>query len=302
MNYELCQHIGDIIKEEFPRLCRRPLMAFHRPEVIMAAEVEEIKKPDVPESKETEPELQVEPESERYSDMELAMMRLRSKEREEAEEREQRELDLRLMRAEDELSRKAYRPKKQYKKIERHKSAFRTVLKADSNGNVTAFDIPIDVASGDLEVLGTPSTAKPLPRVSIDKSHQEYRMQDWGKRPDTTTMGKAEEQLAAMSFGPKTYSKGTTRDGALTLQESDSNFQYMPDKSIVAGRERRAIEDKEHNVFELRADISYSLHEEGDAMSGWNIDSKSTDNTGNLLTAYFGIQDSAKNGDNDVPF
>ena len=41
MNFHLCEHIGDIIREEFPRLCKRPLMAFHRPEVLMEPEIEE---------------------------------------------------------------------------------------------------------------------------------------------------------------------------------------------------------------------------------------------------------------------
>ena len=305
MNYELCDHIGEIIAEEFPRLCRRPLMAFHRPEMLMAAE-EEIKlevEEEVPES--DDPPSVVKAPPPRYSDMELAMMRLASKEREEAEEREQRELDLRLMRKEDKLSRVWNRPKKLYKKIERMSAGFTTVLKADADGNMTAFDIPLDAASKDLEPLGTPSTAKPMPRVGIDNSHQEYRMQDWGKRPDTTTMGLAEEQLSAMSFGPKTYPKGTTREGALATRE----FQKAPsvlDTQFSSGSE--FIDNISHrsthqqggggggggggsasggggNVFELRDEVRFS-----EDMSGWsNNTSAATADDGSSLTSYLGI-------------
>ena len=124
-------------------------------------EEEEEQEGEVPESEEQTPEVKEEPSG--PTEMELAMMRLAMKEKEERAEREQRELDLRLMRKEDELSRKAFRPKKTSKKIERHKTGFTTVLKADNDGNVIAFDIPSDVPSKDLEPLGTPSFVLRLP-------------------------------------------------------------------------------------------------------------------------------------------
>ena len=303
MNFHLCEHIGDIIREEFPRLCKRPLMAFHRPEVLMEPEIEEEEEQEgeVPESEEQTPEVKEEPSG--PTEMELAMMRLAMKEKEERAEREQRELDLRLMRKEDELSRKAFRPKKTSKKIERHKTGFTTVLKADNDGNVIAFDIPSDVPSKDLEPLGTPSSAKPMPRVALDKSHQEYTMRDWGKRPDTTTMGKAEQQQSAMSFGPKTYPKGTTRDGVLATRESRTPpriGEYQIDTGGAADR-RRADEGapfslpaihRKSDVFTLRSELSQSLSLDGD-MSGWGGErTSSPDDNGRSLTSFLGVSES----------
>ena len=90
----------------------------------------------------------------------------------------------------------------------RLKVGFQTVLRpTPSRGRMESFDLPLNPGIRKLVCIDAwastehTSIESPKPVVSIDSGHEEYVIQNWGTRPDTSTIVKSQTGSSAMTFG-----------------------------------------------------------------------------------------------------